>query len=95
MKTSLLAMVSALTVVTTSSYKLPTLSRPAVTHRSADSHSSKRTRSEESCVCDRGGQFGLKSSVEDYGPQFASYLQNDVSVFTVGNLHSVNSKHAD
>jgi hypothetical protein len=28
----------------------------------------------------------LKSSLDDYGPQFASYLQNDVSVFTVGEI---------
>jgi hypothetical protein len=29
---------------------------------------------------------GLRSSVDDYGPQFASYLQNDVSIFTVGEI---------
>ena len=28
--------------------------------------------------------FFLGAGVEDYGPQFASYLQNDVSVYTVG-----------
>ena len=88
----LLTLVSAVTVVTTSSYKVPPLSRSAVSHGSAVLHTSKLTKSDASCLRNRGSRSSLKTSVEDYGPQFASYLQNDVSVFTVGNLHSVTFK---
>ena len=28
----------------------------------------------------------LRSSLDEYGPQFASYLQNDVSIFTLGKI---------
>jgi hypothetical protein len=84
MRTWLIAMVSALSVVTVSSYKLPPLSRSSVTHRTADLTDLQSSKQTQSSQCSRGRQLSLSSSVEDYGPQFASYLQNDVSVFTLG-----------
>ena len=87
MRISLIAMVSALTIVTVSSYKLPPLSRSSVTHRSADFPDSQSSKETQRSLCSRERQVSLSSSVEDYGPQFASYLQNDVSVFTLGNQH--------
>ena len=80
-----LALVAAMIALTVKSFNLPTIN-------SFDSTilltSKKVTESRKtSNHLKRGRGVALASGVEDYGPQFASYLQNDVTPYTVGEVH--------
>lgn len=75
--------------VTVSGYKLQSAPRTVRTHPSYQQRIHNHQNAEIAigfggCSYNRGTV--LMNSLDDYGPQFASYLQNDVSVYTVGEI---------
>lgn len=83
-RSGFLAIAVAVTALTADCFKLPPTTRFS-SRSSSDFHFLNTPGSSgatDSLRRERG--IALAAGVEDYGPQFASYLQNDVTPYTVG-----------
>ena len=78
--------VATVIVLTVKSFKLPTINSFQSDSTILQAPKKVTGSRKISDYIKRGRGLALASGVEDYGPQFASYLQNDVTPYTVGEV---------